>query len=33
MENNRKECINRDKNEYNNIKKVFKSYMDTGEKT
>ena len=32
MENNRKGCINRDKNGCNNIKKVFKSYMETGER-
>ena len=32
MENNRKGCINRDKNGCNNIQKVFKSYMETGER-
>ena len=30
MENNRKGCINRDKNGCKNIQKVFKSYMETG---
>jgi hypothetical protein len=29
MENNRKGCINRDKNGCKNIQKVFKSYMET----
>ena len=32
MENNRKGCINRDKNGCKNIQKVFKSYMETGER-
>ena len=32
MENNRKGCINRDKNGCKNIQKVFNSYMDTGER-
>jgi hypothetical protein len=32
MENNRKACINRDKNGCKNIQKVFKSYMETGER-
>ena len=32
MENNRKGCINRDKNGCKNIRKVFKSYMETGER-
>ena len=32
MENNRKGCINRDKNGCNNIQKVFKSYMEKGER-
>jgi hypothetical protein len=32
MENNRKGCINRDKNGCNNIQKVFKSYIETGER-
>jgi hypothetical protein len=32
MENNRKGCINRDKNGCKNIQKVFKSYMKTGER-
>ena len=30
MENNRKGCINRDKNGCKNIQKVFNSYMETG---
>ena len=32
MENNRKGCINRDKNGCKNIQKVFNSYMETGER-
>ena len=32
MENNRKGCINRDKNGCKNIQKVFKSFMETGER-
>jgi hypothetical protein len=32
MENNRKGCINRDKNGCKNIQKIFKSYMETGER-
>jgi len=32
MENNRKGCINRDKNGCKNIQKVYKSYMETGER-
>ena len=32
MENNRKGCINRDKNGCRNIQKVFNSYMVTGER-
>jgi hypothetical protein len=32
MENNRKGCINRDKNGCKNIQKVFKSYIETGER-
>jgi len=32
MENNRKGCINRDKNGCKNIQKVFKSYMESGER-
>ena len=32
MENNRLGCINRDKNGCNNIQKVFKCYMETGER-
>ena len=32
MENNRKGCINRDKNGCRNIQKVFNSYMLTGER-
>jgi hypothetical protein len=32
MENNRKGCINRDKNGCRNIQKVFKCYMETGER-
>jgi hypothetical protein len=32
MENNRKGCINRDKNGCKNIQKVFKSYMETWER-
>ena len=32
MENNRKACINRDKNGCKNIQKVFNSYMETGER-
>ena len=32
MENNRKGCINRDKNGCKNIQKVFKTYMETGER-
>jgi hypothetical protein len=32
MENNRKGCINRDKNGCKNIQKVFKKYMETGER-
>jgi hypothetical protein len=32
MENNRKGCINRDKNGCKNIQKVFNSYMVTGER-
>ena len=32
MENNRKGCINRDKNGSKNIQKVFKCYMETGER-
>ena len=32
MENNRKGCINRDKNGCKNIQKVFKYYMETGER-
>jgi len=31
MENNRKGCINRDKNGCKNIQKVFNYYMETGE--
>ena len=31
MENNRKGCINRDRNGCKNIQKIFKSYMETGE--
>ncbi len=30
MENNRKVCINRDKNGCKNIQKVFNYYMETG---
>jgi hypothetical protein len=32
MENNRKGCINRDKNGCKNIQKVFNSYIETGER-
>jgi hypothetical protein len=32
MENNRKGCINRDKNGCKNIQKVFQSYIETGER-
>jgi hypothetical protein len=32
MENNRKGCINRDKNGCKNIQKVFKCYIETGER-
>ena len=32
MENNRKGCINRDKNGCRNIQKVFNGYMLTGER-
>ena len=32
MKNNRKGCINRDKNGCKNIQKVFNSYMETGER-
>jgi hypothetical protein len=32
MENNRKGCINRDKNGCKNIQKVFNAYMETGER-
>lgn len=32
MENNRKGCINRDKNGFKNIQKVFNYYMKTGER-
>jgi len=32
MENNRKGCINRDRNGCKNIQKVFNSYMETGER-
>ena len=32
MENNRKGCMNRDKNGCKNIEKVFKSYMETSER-
>ena len=32
MENKRKGCINRDKNGCKNIQKVFKSYLETGER-
>jgi len=32
MENNRKGCINRDKNGCKNIQKVFNSYIQTGER-
>ena len=32
MENNRKGCINRDKNGCRNIQKVFKCYVETGER-
>ena len=32
MENNRKGCINRDRNGCRNIQKVFNSYMETGER-
>jgi hypothetical protein len=32
MENNRKGCMNRDKNGCKNIEKVFKSYIETGER-
>ena len=32
MENNRKGCINRDKNGCKNIQKVFKSYIETGQR-
>ena len=32
MENNRKACINRDKNGCKNIQKVFNCYMETGER-
>ena len=32
MENNRKGCMNRDKNGCKNIEKVFKSYMEKGER-
>ena len=32
MENNRKGCINRDRNGCKNIQKVFVSYMDTNER-
>ena len=32
MENNRKGCINRDKNGCRNIQKVFNSYMETGQR-
>jgi len=32
MENNRKGCINRDKNGCRNIQKIFKCYLETGER-
>ena len=32
MENNRKGCINRDKNGCKNIQKIFNSYIETGER-
>ena len=32
MENNRKECINRDKNGCKNIQKVFNYCMEIGER-
>ena len=32
MKNNRKGCINRDKNVCKNIQKVFNSYIETGER-
>jgi hypothetical protein len=32
MENNRKGCINRDKNGCKNIQKVFKFNIETGER-
>ena len=32
MENNRKGCMNRDKNGCKNIQKVFQSYLATGER-
>ena len=32
MENKRKGCVNRDKNGYKNIEKVFNHYIETGEK-
>jgi hypothetical protein len=32
MENNRKGCMNRDKNGCKNIQKVFQSYLTTGER-
>jgi hypothetical protein len=32
MENNRKGCINRDKNGCKNIQKVFNHYTETGER-
>jgi hypothetical protein len=32
MENNRKGCINRDKNGCKNIQKVFNYYMETGKR-
>jgi hypothetical protein len=32
MENNRKGCINRDKNGCRNIQKIFKFYLEKGER-
>ena len=32
MENNRKGCINRDKNGCKNIQQVFNYYLETGER-
>lgn len=32
MENNRKDCVNCDKNGCKNIKKVFNYYLETGER-